>query len=181
MSQSARAFGSLRRLHAGERGSSLPELLVGTLIGAMVMSVVATTIFTTNDLRKRADDRSQFAGDLSIASMTFDRDGAMALSTSSAKAQTTSVSCATTINLGFTEGGAAVRYQTVASGTSGPLWLQRVSGAATRTMVKNVSGCTWQSVQVGTGRFTIVMSLALTGASGESVSQTLRTAPRQWT
>ena len=40
---------------------TLTEVLVGTIIGAMVMGVVATTIFTTNDLRNRADDRSQFA------------------------------------------------------------------------------------------------------------------------
>lgn len=176
----ARAFGPLRRAHAGERGSSLPELLVGTLIGAMVMSVVATTIFTTNDLRKRADDRSQFASDLSIASLSFDRDGAMTVPLGSAEAQTTSTSCATIMDLGFQEGGASVRYRTVASGSSGPLWLQRVSGSATRTIVKNVSTCTWQAVQVGTGRSTIVMNLALTGASGENVSQTLRAAPRQW-
>lgn len=182
MSGWSRSIAFVRRLHAGERGSSLPELLVGTLIGAMVMSVVATTIFTTNDLRKRADDRSQFAGDLSIASLSFDRDGAMAVPGGSAEAQTTSTSCATTMDLGFQEGGASVRYRTVASGTSGPFWLQRVSGAGTRTIVKNVSsgGCTWRSVQVGTGRFTIIMNLTLAGASGESVSQTLRAAPRQW-
>ena len=92
---------------------------MGTLIGAMVMSVVATTIFTTNDLRKRADDRSQFAGDLSIASLSFDRDGAMATNGAPAKTQTTSTSCATAIDLGFTEGGASVRYRTVAGSPSG--------------------------------------------------------------
>ena len=180
MSLRARAIGCLRRAHVGERGSSLPELLVGTLIGAMVMSVVATTIFTTNDLSHRANDRSQFAGDLSIASLSFDRDGAMANNGAPAQGQTTSTSCATTMDLGFQEGGASVRYRTVASGTSGPLWLQRVSGSGTRTIVKNVSTCNWQSAQVGTGRFTIVMNLTMAGSSGESVSQTLRAAPRQW-
>lgn len=180
MSQRRRAIAFVRRAHVGERGSSLPELLVGTLIGAMVMSVVATTIFTTNDLRRRADDRSQFASDLSIASLSFDRDGAMALPGGTAEAQTTSTSCATIIDLGFQEGGASVRYRTVAGGPSGPLWLQRVSGSVTRTIVKNVTACDWRSVQVGTGRFTIVMNLTMTGSSGETVSQTLRAAPRQW-
>ena len=181
MTRRSRAVGSLRRIHAGDRGTTLTELLVGTIIGAMVMSVVATTIFTTNDLRKRADDRSQFAGDLSIASLSFDRDGAMATNGASAKTQTTSTSCATTIDLGFNEGGATVRYRTVAGSPSGPSWLQRVSGSGTRTLVKNVSGCTWQTVQIGAGRSTIVLTLTLTGASGETMSQILRTAPRPWT
>jgi type II secretory pathway pseudopilin PulG len=181
MTRRSRAVGSLRRLHAADRGTTLTELLVGTIIGAMVMSVVATTIFTTNDLRKRADDRSQFAGDLSIASLSFDRDGAMATNGASAKTQTTSTSCATTIDLGFNEGGATVRYRTVAGSPSGPSWLQRVSGSGTRTLVKNVSGCTWQTVQIGSGRSTILLTLTLTGASGETMSQILRTAPRPWT
>ena len=181
MTRRSRAVGSLRRIHAGDRGTTLTELLVGTIIGAMVMSVVATTIFTTNDLRKRADDRSQFAADLSIASLSFDRDGAMATNGASAKTQTTSTSCATTIDLGFNEGGATVRYRTVAGSPSGPSWLQRVSGSGTRTLVKNVSGCTWQTVQIGAGRSTIVLTLTLTGASGETMSQILRTAPRPWT
>ena len=180
MRRRSRAFGRLRGVHGDDRGSSLTELLVGTLIGAMVMGVVATTIFTTNDLRKRADDRSQFAGDLSVASMSFDRDGAMADAGAPALGQTGSVSCATTIDLGFNEGGAAVRYRTVAGSPSGPLWLQRVSGAGTRTLMKNVSGCTWRADQIGSGRYTIVVSLTLTGASGEAVTASLRAAPRQW-
>jgi Tfp pilus assembly protein PilW len=180
MTRGSSALGPFRRLHTGERGASLTELLVGTLIGAMVMSVVATTIFTTNDLRKRADDRSQFAGDLSIASLSFDRDGAMATNAASAKAQTSSTTCATAIDLGFNEGGGSVRYRTVAGSPSGPSWLERVSGAGSRTLVKNVSSCTWQTVQVGSGRSTIVMNLTLTGASGETMSQVLRTAPRPW-
>lgn len=181
MSRGLGVFGSVRRLHAGERGATLTELLVGTVIGAMVMSVVATTIFTTNDLRKRADDRSQFAGDLSIASLSFDRDGAMATNGASAKTQTSSTSCATAIDLGFNEGGANVRYRTVAGSPSGPSWLERVSGAGSRTLVKNVSGCTWQTVQIGSGRSTILVTLTLTGASGETMSQILRAAPRPWT
>lgn len=180
MTRGSRPLGSLRRLHHAERGATLTEVLVGTVIGAMVMGVVATSIFTTNDLRKRADDRSQFAGDVSIASLSFDRDGAMATPGAPAKTQTSSVPCSTTIDLGFQEGGASVRYQTVAGSPSGPLWLQRVSGSGTRTVVKNVSTCTWQVVQVGSGRYTIVMTLDLVGASGETVTQAMRAAPRMW-
>ncbi len=176
----SRAVRSLRMLHGDARGATLTELLVGTIIGAMVMGVVATAIFTTNDLRKRADDRSQFAGDVSITSLSFDRDGTMATNGASAKTQTSSVSCATTIDLGFQEGGASVRYRTVAGGPSGPLWFQRVSGSGTRTMIKNVSNCSWQAVQVGTGRYTIVVTFTLVGAGGESMTQTMRAAPRLW-
>ncbi len=175
-----RGFGSVRRLHTGERGASLTEVLVGTAIAAMVMSVISTTIFTTNDLRKRADDRSQFAGDLSIASLSFDRDGAMASAGAPAKALTAATPCTTAIDLGFDEGGASVRYRTVAGSPSGPSWLERVSGSGSRTLIKNVSSCTWRTVQIGTGRSTILVTLTLTGVSGETVSQILRTAPRQW-
>jgi Tfp pilus assembly protein PilW len=171
---------SPRRLHADERGASLTELLVGTIIGAMVMSVVATTIFTTNDLRKRADDRSQFAGDLSIASLSFDRDGSMAAASAPAKSQTSAVACSTAIDLGFLEGGASVRYRTVAGTPSGPLWLERVSGAGTRTLITNVSSCSWQAVQIGSGRDTLLVTLTLTGASGETVTQILRSTSRLW-
>jgi hypothetical protein len=180
MSGRTRSRGSLRRLHADDRGTTLTEVLVGTIIGAMVMGVVATSIFTTNDLRKRADDRSQFAGDVSIASLSFDRDGAMATPGAPAKSQTSSVPCSTTMDLGFQEGGASVRYRTVAGSPSGPLWLQRVSGSGTRTVVRNVSSCTWQAVQVGSGRDTILVTLSLVGASGETMTQTLRAAPRMW-
>lgn len=171
---------SLRRVHADERGASLTELLVGTVIGAMVMSVIATTIFTTNDLGRRADDRSQFAGDLSIASLSFDRDGTMATAGAPAKSQTSAVSCATAVDLGFQEGGAAVRYRTVAGSPSGPLWMERVSGAGSRTLIKNVSSCTWQAVQIGSGRYTLIVTLTLTGASGETVTQILRSTSRLW-
>lgn len=171
---------SLRRLHGDERGASLTELLVGTIIGAMVMSVVATTIFTTNDLRKRADDRSQFAGDLSIASLSFDRDGSMATASAPAKSQASAVACSTAMDLGFIEGGASVRYRTVAGSPSGPLWLQRISGAGTRTLVTNVSSCSWQAVQIGSGRDTLLVTLTLTGASGETVTQFLRSTSRLW-
>lgn len=167
-------IGRIRAVHVDTRGASLTELLVGTVIGAMVMSVVATTIFTTNDLRQRADDRSQFAGELSIASLSLDRDGVMATAGAPARSQTSSTSCATAIDLGFDEGGSSVRFRT-ASGR-----LERVSGAGTRTLVRNVSSCTWQSIQVGSGRSTILVTLSLTGASGETLTQILRVAPRLW-
>lgn len=166
--------GRLWRLHADERGVSLPEILVGAIIGAMIMAVVATTIFTTIDLRRRADDRNEFASDISIASLSFDRDGIMATDTAPAKSQTSATSCANAIDLGFVEGGASVRYRT----SSGEF--QRVSGAGTRTLISNVSSCTWQADQIGSGRYTIVLTLSLTGASGETLTQTLRAAPRLW-
>ncbi len=180
MIRRSRSVGAVRRLHHDARGATLTELLVGTIIGAMVMSVVATSIFTTNDLRKRADDRSQFAGDVSITSLSFDRDGMMATGGAPAKTQTSSVSCATTIDLGLQEGGASVRYRTVAGTPSGPLWFQRVSGSGTRTMLSNVSSCSWQAVQVGTGRSTVVVTFTLVGASGETMTRTMRVAPKLW-
>lgn len=164
----------IRRLHADERGMSLPELLVGTIIGALIMGVVVSTVFTTTDLRRRADDRNELASDLSITSLSFDRDGIMATASAPAKSQTSSTSCATPIDLGFNEGGASVRYRT-SSGT-----FQRVSGAGTRTMIQNVTSCTWQADRIGSGRYTIVVDLTVTRPSGETLSQTLRVAPRLW-
>lgn len=165
----------IRTIHGDTRGVTLVELLVGTLIGAMIMGVVATTIFTTNGLRQRADDRAQFASDLSITSLSFDRDGVMAtLGSQAAMPTVAGTSCATTMDLGFLEGGASVRYRTVAGR------LERVSGSVTRTMARNVSACTWQRLQVGT-RYTIVMTLTLTGSSGETLpNQVLRVTPRSW-
>lgn len=166
--------GFLRAIHGDTRGVTLTELLVGTLIGAMIMAVVGTTIFTTNSLRQRADDRSQFASDLSVASLSFDRDGVMATFGALAAMPTASTSCATAMDLGFLEGGASVRYRTV-SGR-----LERVSGSATRTIARNVSSCVFQRVLVGT-RYTITMTLGLTGLSGETLpNQVLRAAPRWW-
>ena len=133
-------IGFVRSLHADTRGVSLTELLVGTLIGALIMGVVATTIFTSEGVRLHADDRSQFAADLST-SLSFDRDGVMATAGATAKAQTASTSCATVMDLGFLEGGASVRYRTVSGN------LERISGSGTRKMVRNVSGCTWQAVR----------------------------------
>ncbi len=162
-----------RAIHADTRGVTLTELLVGTLIGALIMGVVATTIFTTNDVRQHADDRSQFAADLSVTSLSFDRDGVMATLGAPAKSQVGTPTCATPIDLGFMEGGATVRYRTAAGR------LQRVSGSGTRTMMSNVSSCTWQRAQVGT-RDTILVTLTLTGSSGETLTQILRVTPRSW-
>jgi len=169
-----------RFLRDDEVGASLPELLVGSFIGALVMTAVVSAIFTSNDLRLRADDQGDLAGDLAVASMSFDRDVAMATAAAPARSQTTAVPCATAVDLGFLEGGASVRYRTVAAGPSGPLWLERVSGAGVRTLARNVSACTWQTAQDGSGRPTIRMTLVLSGASGESLSQVLRAAPRLW-
>jgi hypothetical protein len=163
-----------------EAGASLTELLVGAVISALVMTGVASMIFTSNDLRLRADDRSQLAADLAVVAMRFDRDGAMATSGAPARTQTTATPCSTPIDLGFQEGGASVRYRTVAGSPAGPLWLERVSGDGTRTLARNVSSCTWQAVQDGSGRLTVRMTIGLTGASGESLSRVLRAAPRLW-
>lgn len=169
-----------RFLRDDEVGASLPEVLVGTFIGVLVMTAVVSAVFTSNDLRLRADDRSELAGDLAVASMRFDRDTAMATAAAPARSQTTAVPCSTAIDLGFLEDGAPVRYRTVAAGPSGPLWLERVSGSGARTLARNVSSCTWRAVQDGSGRPTIRMTLVLSGASGESLSQVLRAAPRLW-
>lgn len=169
-----------RRFLRDEAGVTLPEVLVGTIIGALVMTSVVSAIFTSNDLRLRADDRSEFASDLAVMSMRFDRDAAMATAAAPARAQTTASACTTTIDLGLLEGGASVRYQAVAGSPSGPLWLQRTSGAGTTILARNVSSCTWQAVQDASGRLTIRITVTFMGASGESASQVLRAAPRMW-
>ena len=180
----SRPTSSLRRragrLLADESGASLPELLVGTIVAALVMTAVVSTIYTTNDLRRRADDRSQFAGDLSVVSLAFDRDASMATSAAPARSQTSSAACTSAIDLGLLEGGASVRYRTVAAGVDGPFWLERLSGAGTRAIARNVSSCSWQAEQDGSGRYTLRVALVLAGGSGESTSQTLRAAPRLW-
>lgn len=170
-----------RELHR-ERGATLPELLVGALIGALVMTAITSTIYTSNDLRLRADDRSRLAGDLAVTSLSFDRDAAMATSTAPARSQVASTSCATAVDLGWLEGGASVRYRTVAAalGNEGPLHLERVSGAGSRVVARNVASCTWQAVSDAGGHATVIVSLSLSAASGEAASQTLRAAPRLW-
>lgn len=170
----------MRRFASEDVGVTLPELLVGTFIGAMIMTSVASTIFTSNDLRVRSDDRTQLASDLAVVVMRFDLDASMATATAPARTQTTSTSCDTVINLGLDEGGAPVRYRTVSGSPAGPQWLERVSGSGTLVVARNVSGCSWHVTQDGSGRSTIQVMLSLAGATGESVSQRLRAAPRLW-
>jgi Tfp pilus assembly protein PilW len=174
---------ALRRLLRDDSGISLPEVLVGALIGAIITAGLASIIFTSEDLRRRAEDRSEFAGDLSLVSLTFDRDSAMATAAAPARSQTTSTACATALDLGLLEGGASVRYRTVnapALAKDGPLYLERLSGAGTRTLVRNVSTCSWQAVQDASGKLTVRLFLGLVGDSGESLSQSIRGAPRLW-
>lgn len=169
-----------RRLHHDERGLGLPELLVGAAITALVMTGITSAIFTTNGLHRRADDRNRIANGFSVVSLALDRDGAMATATAPARSQTSSASCTTAVDLGFQESGAAVRFQAATSGTDGPYWFQRLSGAGTRTLARNVSSCTWQASQEWNGRWAIRVTLAITGPTGETASHTLRAAPRLW-
>jgi Tfp pilus assembly protein PilW len=170
----------LRRALGSQSGASLPEVLVGLIVGSLVLTGVTSAIFTTNDLRLRTDDRSQLASDLATLSLRFDRDAAMATPTAPARSQVGSTSCATPIDLGFTEAGGSVQYRTVAGSPAGPLWLQRVNGAGARTIASNVSSCSWQVSAAPSGRLTIQVSLVLAGTSGETLSPTLRGAPRLW-
>ena len=163
-----------------ERGFSLPELLVGVTLSGLMSVALVSAVFTTNDLQRRADDRNTIASSLSIITLLVDRDGAMALGSATAKSQTSSVACTTTMNLGFQEGGGAVRFQTTAQGSEGPYWFQRVSGAGTRTVAKYVSACTWQTVQDASGKWMIRLDLTITGPTGESTAQTFRVRPRLW-
>lgn len=163
-----------------DRGFSLPELLVGVTLSGLMSVALVSAVFTTNDLQRRADDRNTIASSISILTLVFDRDGAMALATASAKGQTSTAACTTTMNLGFQEGGGAVRFQTSAEGTDGPFWFQRVSGAGTRTLAKHVSACTWQTVQDASGKWMIRLDLTITGPTGESTALTFRVRPRLW-
>jgi Tfp pilus assembly protein PilW len=165
---------------ADDRGMSLPEILVGLIIGALVMEGVVSIIFTTNNVQKRGDDKNMIASNLAIVSLVFDRDGAQALASASAKSQTSSTNCTTQMDLGFQESGSSVRFQTVAQGTDGPYWFQRVSGAGTRTIARNIATCTWQTVQDTSGDWMIRMDLTITGNSNETATQTLRVLPRLW-
>lgn len=178
----ARVARSLRGILADERGASLPELLVGVIVSAIVMSAVASVVFTSSDLHRRAADRVRIASELAIVSLSIDRDGAMASAAAPARGQVTSTSCATVIDLGFFEAGASVRYRSVAAGAAvdGPLVLERVSGAGSRVLARNVTSCTWQAVQDAGGDWSLRIDLALGGPGGETATQTMRTAPRLW-
>ena len=106
----------------------------------------------------------------------------MATAAAPALSQTSSTPCSTTIDLGVLEAGASVRFRTVAAGVpaDGPLLLQRLSGAGTRDITHNVSSCSWLTERDAGGDWTLRLNLVLTGPTGETVSQTIRTTPRLW-
>jgi hypothetical protein len=170
----------MKRAWARDGGFSFPELLVGITLSGLISVATLSAVFTTNDLGRRADDRNTIASAYSIITLVLDRDGAMALGSASAKSQTSSTACTTTMDLGVQEGGASIRFRTVAQGTDGPYWFQRVSGAGTKTLAKDVSACTWQTVQDASGKWTIRLDLTMTGDTGESAAQTFRVQPRLW-
>jgi Tfp pilus assembly protein PilW len=170
----------LRRVHADEQGSTLTELLVGGVVTAIVTIGVSSVLFTSMALQRGAQDRNDLAASVALVSLVLDRDGAMAAADAPARDQATATDCGTAIDLGFTEAGATVRLRTVASATDGPRWLQRVSGAGARTIARHVASCTWTAVQEAGGGWTLRLDLTLTGPSGESVTRTLRAAPRLW-
>jgi prepilin-type N-terminal cleavage/methylation domain-containing protein len=179
----ARASKGVRRVVdriRDDRGFSLPEILVGVTLSGLISVATLSAVFTTNDLGRRADDRNSIASAFSIVTLVLDRDGAMALGSATAKSQTSSTACTTTMDLGVQEGGASIRFRTVAQGTDGPYWFQRLSGAGTKTLAKNVSACTWQTVQDASGKWMIRVDLTMTGSTGESAAQTFRVVPRLW-
>ena len=157
-----------------ELGASLPEVLVGTVIAALLMVGITSAIFTTTALQRKADDRGVIAAGFSLASLVLDRDGAMATAAAPARSQVAAVACTTAMDLGFLEGGASVRLQL--AGTD----LQRISGTGTRVVARNVSACTWRAEQEGTGRLAIRLDMTIAGPTGETASSTLRAAPRLW-
>jgi prepilin-type N-terminal cleavage/methylation domain-containing protein len=168
-------------LATGDRGFTLVEILVGITISGLMSVGIMSAIFTTNDLSRRADDRNTVASGFSVIALLFDRNGSMALSTASAKSQTSAVACSTTMDLGVLESAASIRFRTSAhAGTTGPLWFERVSGAGTRTLLKNVSACTWQTVQDAGGKWMLKLDITYTGATGETATQTFRVVPRLW-
>jgi len=168
-------------LAANDRGFSLPEILVGVTISGLISVSVVSTVFMTNDLGRRADDRNTIASAYSIITLVFTRDGGMALGSASAKSQTSSTACTTIMDLGVQEGGASIKFKTVAQGGStGPYVFQRVSGAGTKTIATNISACTWQTVQDASGKWMIRLDLTMTGTTGETATQTFRVFPRLW-
>lgn len=178
LARSVRGFGVGIR---DERGFSLPEILVGVTLSGLISVATVSAVFTTNDLGRRADDRNTIASAYSIISLVLDRDGAMALGSAPARSQASSTACTTTMDLGVQEGGASIRFRTVAQGGSdGPYWFQRVSGAGTKTLAKNVSSCTWQTVQDASGKPMLKVDLTMIGTTGETAAQTFRVLPRLW-
>jgi hypothetical protein len=170
----------MKRALAGDGGFSFPELLVGITLSGLISVATLSAVFTTNDLGRRADDRNAIASAYSIITLVFDRDGAQALASAPAKSQTSSTDCLNQMDLGLLEGGSSVRFRTSSSGGSPPYDFQRVSGAGTKTIAKNVSACTWQTVQDASGKWMIKLDLTITGPTGEAATQTFRVVPRLW-
>jgi prepilin-type N-terminal cleavage/methylation domain-containing protein len=170
---------ALLRAHRDEAGFSLPELLVASLIGALVMTATLSLAFTAYTVQRRAAASSTIASDLALAGQRLDPDGMMALATAPARSQASATDCSTAIDLGFLEGGASVRYRTIASATEGPKWLQRVSGSGTITVARHVSGCSWYATTDSGGHTMLRIDLSL-ATGGTSVDQTIRLAPRLW-
>jgi hypothetical protein len=168
-------------LAARDGGFSLPEILVGTALSGLMSIAIVSAVFTTNDLERRADDRNTIASAFSIITLQFDRDGSQALAAAPAKSQTSSVACTTTMDLGVLEAGASIRYRTVSQGGS-PVtyWFQRLNGAGTKTVLKNVSACTWQAIQDAGGKWMLKLDLTYLGPTGETATQTFRVIPRLW-
>jgi prepilin-type N-terminal cleavage/methylation domain-containing protein len=173
-------FGRLRRLGSDDRGFTLVEIMVGMTLSGLISVATLSAIFSTTELGRRADDRNTIASNLSIINLVFTRDGGMALGSASAKSQTSSAACTTTMDLGVVESGASIKFKTVAQGTDGPYWFQRVSGAGTKTIAKNISACTWQTVQDGSGKWMVRLDVTVTGTTGEAATQTFRVFPRLW-
>jgi hypothetical protein len=169
-----------RAVAAQDSGASLPEILVGLIVGGWVAMGVTSAIFTTQDIQRRGDDKNMIASNFSLVALYVDRDGTQALANAPAKSTNSSTNCTTQIDLGYLESGSSVRLQTTAQGTEGPYWFQRVSGAGTRTLAKNISACTWQTVKDTSGDWMIRLDLTVTGSSGETATQTLRVVPRLW-
>jgi prepilin-type N-terminal cleavage/methylation domain-containing protein len=172
-------WAALIRRHHDESGFTLPELLVASLIGAMVMTATVSIAFSAYAVQRRAEASSLLAGDLAVAGQRLDLDGMMALATAPARSQTTSTDCSTAIGLGFLEGGSAVSYRTVSSPTEGPNWLQRVSGVGTLTVARRITACAWSATTDSGGHTMLRIDLSLS-SGGLNVNQTIRLAPRLW-
>jgi len=139
---------ALRRLHRDERGVTLPELLVGVVIAGVILNATLSIVFATDRVQKAAGGRAKVAAELAALSTWFDRDAATATRDAPASSllsgHTTEDCTLRPMDLGFQEGGASVRYQTVAStGSQGPYVLQRVSGSGTLVLLRYVTSCSW--------------------------------------
>jgi hypothetical protein len=137
------------RLGHDERGTSLPEVLVGVLIAAIVLNGTLSIVFSTNKVQQAAGGRSKVAAELGRLSLWFDRDSARATKNAPASwllAGHTQEDCGTrAMDLGFLEGGSGVSYSLVAASgaTDGPYRLQRASGSGTIIVLRYATSCSW--------------------------------------